>query len=69
MMINMNYFQYSSHFFQFLRQDLAISDDSLDLVRKYSDLNEENLPMLLWQYGLISLAQLDSIFDWLEQKR
>jgi hypothetical protein len=22
--------------------------------------------MILWQYGLISLGQLDKIFDWLE---
>jgi len=23
--------------------------------------------MILWQYGLITLEQLDRIFDWLEQ--
>jgi len=24
------------------------------------------LPMLLWQYGLVTIEQLDRIFDWLE---
>jgi hypothetical protein len=24
------------------------------------------LPMILWQYGLVTLEQLDRIFDWLE---
>jgi hypothetical protein len=24
--------------------------------------------MILWQYGLITLAQLEEIFDWLEQR-
>jgi hypothetical protein len=24
------------------------------------------LPMVLWQYGLVTLEQLDQIFDWLE---
>jgi hypothetical protein len=24
------------------------------------------LPMILWQYGLVTLKQLDQIFDWLE---
>ncbi|WP_155834800.1 DUF2949 domain-containing protein [Leptolyngbya sp. PCC 6406] len=27
----------------------------------------DQLPMVLWQYGLVSLAQLEDIFDWLEQ--
>jgi hypothetical protein len=24
------------------------------------------LPMILWQYGLVTLEQLDQIYDWLE---
>jgi hypothetical protein len=24
------------------------------------------VPMILWQYGLVTLEQLDRIFDWLE---
>jgi hypothetical protein len=25
------------------------------------------LPMVLWQYGLVTLDQLDKIFDWLSE--
>ncbi|MDJ0508559.1 MAG: DUF2949 domain-containing protein [Crocosphaera sp.] len=52
----------------FLKTDLALSDASLNLVQRHPDFNEANLPMLLWQYGLINLEQLDGIFDWLEQQ-
>ncbi len=57
-----------AQFFQFLRQELLLPEESLNLIKKHSNYPECNLPMLLWQYGLISLAELDSIFDWLEQK-
>jgi hypothetical protein len=63
----MSYSSAVSQFFQFLRDDLGLSEESLTLVKKYAQ-NEENLPMLLWKYGLISLVQLNLIFDWLEQK-
>lgn len=55
-------------FFQFLRHDLGLSEDSLNLIKKCAQSSEGNLPMLLWQYGLISIGQLNLIFDWLEQK-
>ncbi|MGK7932007.1 MAG: DUF2949 domain-containing protein [Microcystaceae cyanobacterium] len=57
-----------SQFVQFLRCDLGLSEDSLNLVRRYSQNPCNNLPMLLWQYGLISLPQLNDIFDWLEKR-
>jgi len=25
------------------------------------------LPMVLWQYGLITIEQLDQVFDWMEK--
>jgi hypothetical protein len=50
----------------FLRDDLAIPSASIDLaVRHHSDM-PNLLPMILWQYGLVTLEQLDRIFDWLE---
>lgn len=54
-----------SQLINFLKQDLAIPEDALDMaLRKESSLTQ--LPMILWQYGLVSLKQLDKIFDWLE---
>jgi hypothetical protein len=50
----------------FLQADLAIPSASIDLaVRHHSNL-PNLLPMVLWQYGLVTLEQLDRIFDWLE---
>ena len=64
----MNYNFAIAQFLHFLSRDLGLSEESLNLVKKYSKNRTSNLPMLLWQYGLISLPQLNSIFDWLEQK-
>ncbi len=56
-----------SQFVQFLQDDLEISQNSLSLAQRYSETNPDLLPMVLWQYGLITLDQLDRIFDWLEK--
>ncbi|MBD2100328.1 DUF2949 domain-containing protein [Leptolyngbya sp. FACHB-261] len=50
----------------FLRQNLALSEDSLNLALRLSEQDPGPLPMILWQYGLVSLQQLEQIFDWLE---
>lgn len=52
---------------QFLQEDLEIPAQSLDLALNHPQLAHGSLPMLLWQYGLISLEQLERIFDWLEE--
>jgi hypothetical protein len=51
---------------EFLQQDLNLSDSSVQLALKQSRSNYGSLPMVLWQYGLVSLQQLDSIYDWFE---
>ncbi|MGK7930315.1 MAG: DUF2949 domain-containing protein [Microcystaceae cyanobacterium] len=63
----MNHSAKFRNFINFLRTDLLLSDDCLALVQKKAQTDNDNLPMLLWQYGLISLTQLNSIFEWLEQ--
>jgi hypothetical protein len=51
---------------EFLQQDLNLSDSSVQLALKQSQSDYGSLPMVLWQYGLVSLQQLDSIYDWFE---
>ena len=62
-----NYYQNLLHF---LRQDLSLPPDSLAIAERTAcntiD-NSNHLPIILWQYGLISLEELDRIFDWLEK--
>jgi hypothetical protein len=51
---------------QFLQQDLGVSVEEIELALRHIRETPDQLPMILWQYGLISLGQLDKIFDWLE---
>jgi hypothetical protein len=50
----------------FLLQNLNLSDDSVQLALKQSQSNYNSLPIVLWQYGLISLPELDRVYDWFE---
>jgi len=50
----------------FLRDELLLSTDAIALALQQCDPTLSVLPMVLWQYGLITLNQLDQIFDWLE---
>ncbi len=51
----------------FMREDLAIPAASIKLALRQVEQTPNLLPMMLWQYGLITLTQLDRIFDWLEK--
>lgn len=50
----------------FLLEELAISESCITLAVRHHEQDPAPLHMLLWQYGLISLEQLEQIFDWLE---
>lgn len=54
---------------QFLQDDLALPDPSITLALQHSEQATNLLPMVLWQYGLITIAQLERIFDWLDNHR
>ncbi len=51
---------------QFLQQDLEISTAEIAVLLRHPEYQSAPIPMLLWQYGLISLTQLSQLFDWLE---
>jgi hypothetical protein len=54
-------------FLQFLQNDLALSRDCLAIAERSMEQHQGPLPMVLWQYGLVTLEELDKIYDWLEQ--
>ncbi len=56
-----------SQLIRFLQEDLAISTASLAIALRHLEHDPGPLPMVLWQYGLVTLEQLDQIYDWLEQ--
>jgi hypothetical protein len=55
-----------SRFIRFLQEELAISRDSIAIAQRRREQDPGPLPMILWQYGLVTLEQLDRIYDWLE---
>lgn len=50
----------------FLREELNVSDSFILLALRLRKYKLEPISMILWQYGLITLRQLEKIFDWLE---
>lgn len=55
-----------SKFIRFLQEELALSESSIALALRHREQDHGPLPMILWQYGLITIDQLDRIYDWLE---
>jgi hypothetical protein len=51
---------------RFLKDELLLPSDSIELALRHGEQNPGPLPIILWQYGLITLEQLSSIYDWLE---
>ena len=55
-------------FIKYLKEELALSNDSIKIVQKSVEEHPAPIPMILWQYGLVSLEELDRIYDWLHSK-
>lgn len=53
---------------KFLKEELSLSNDSIDTVQRAVEDNRAPIPMILWQYGLVTLDELDRIYDWLHSK-
>lgn len=53
-------------FINFLEEELNIPTNSITLAWRKSEQSVVALPMILWQYGLVSVQQLEKIWDWLD---
>jgi hypothetical protein len=62
----MSSFAYSQ-FRQFLQEELSLPQESIAMAERSIQSDKIHLPMILWQYGLVTLEQLDKIYDFLEQ--
>ena len=49
---------------QFLQRRLGLSPSALELGQRQADLEQAPLPIVLWSFGLLSLQQLEEVFDW-----
>lgn len=62
-----------SCFIKFLKDEINLSNDSIAIAQRYVTTSGNSIQqnvsvfsMVLWQYGLVTLEQLDKIYDWLE---
>ncbi|MFM7455804.1 MAG: DUF2949 domain-containing protein [Vulcanococcus sp.] len=53
---------------RYLRQDLGLSDNAIELGLKQCQLEQAPLPAVLWRFGLISVEQLDQLWGWQTQQ-
>lgn len=51
---------------RYLQEELSIPKESIAVALRQEVQTPNLLPMVLWQYGLVTIDQLDKIFDWLE---
>ena len=49
---------------QFLQRRLGLSPSALQLGQRQAELEQAPLPIVLWSFGLLSLQQLEEVFDW-----
>ncbi len=56
----------SKKLIHFLQEDLEIPSESIDMVMRRHSLTPIQVPIILWQYGLITREQLELIFDWID---
>ncbi len=54
---------------RFLTEDLLLSTASMNMALKQIESNPGPLPMVLWQYGLVTIDQLNQIYDWLDLEK
>lgn len=54
---------------QFLQERLGLSANALHLGLRQAELEQAPLPIVLWSFGLLSLAQLQEVLDWQENQR
>lgn len=53
---------------RFLQDELAIAPEAIALGQRRRREVQGPLPIVLWQYGLLSLDQLGQTLDWLENQ-
>lgn len=53
---------------EFLQAEYALSSGAIEIALRCTEQNNGPLPIVLWQYGLVTTQQLAGIYDWLETK-
>ncbi len=56
-----------TRFIEFLQEEIDLPANSIAMAQRSVEQNFSLMPMALWQYGLVTLEQLDKIYEWLEK--
>ncbi|WP_299405904.1 DUF2949 domain-containing protein [Acaryochloris sp. IP29b_bin.148] len=48
----------------YLQNELAVSEEAIDLALRRQEPSRGPLHMVLWQHGLINIEQLGKAFEW-----
>lgn len=51
---------------RFLQDELLVPQSAIKAALQHCKQDQGPLPMVLWQQGVLSLQQLERIFDWME---
>ena len=57
--------KYSKKIINFLKYDIGISDDSIELGVKLSIRDSISLPIALWSHGLITSEELERFYNFI----
>lgn len=63
----MEWYDNSSKLTQFLQDELKIAPAAIEMAQRLGRQQLGSMPMILWQYGVLSLSQLEQTWDWLEK--
>ncbi|MEM9153028.1 MAG: DUF2949 domain-containing protein [Cyanobacteria bacterium P01_F01_bin.3] len=51
---------------RFLQDEMAVPQAAIKAALQHCQRDPAPLPMVLWQQGVLTLQQLERIFDWME---
>jgi Protein of unknown function (DUF2949) len=54
-------------FLAYLQQNMGLSEAALAIATRQQQPTKTELPIVLWNYGLITLEQVGQIFDWMAE--
>lgn len=64
----MELYPHHSQLIRFLQHEFALSNEAISVALKHPEQADAPLHMILWQYGLLSIEQLNQVFDWLGEQ-
>ena len=60
-----NQFLPSKNLLIFLKEEFSLNDQAISLAIKHSNLESAPFPIVLWNFGLITVEQYQVLLDWI----